>query len=158
MSEAKLLAKNPPRQKSPARQRGRDARCPLRSWIHQRQFKRRAFGEYPDPAAGLVLYLHVPAHRDGGDLQLYQRTYGLSDYKFVGLHQYIKMFTADPIFTHRAAQHRNGGALHRTHTLWILSVLLANGLNAMTSKWQKFYTFVYFLPSVLPGVWLFSLV
>ena len=151
MSEAKLLAKEPTASKSPA-SKGQRRKVPFKELIHQRQFKRRAFVAsilIPLlvwffifmflPIVMVVIYSFTNAHM------------AYPDYKFVGLHQYIKMFTADPILP-IALRNTVMAVLYIVPTTVILSVLLANGLNAMTSKWQKFYTFVYFLPSVLSAV------
>lgn len=85
-----------------------------------------------------------------------------SDFKFVGLAQYIKAFTNDPTFLISMKNTVVAAAIIVPVTV-VLSVLLAAGLNAMGNKSREAFTFIYFLPSVISTVaislvwnWLFS--
>lgn len=85
-----------------------------------------------------------------------------SDFKFVGLNQYIKAFTNDPTFL-VAMKNTVAAAAFIVPVTVVLSVLLAAGLNAMGNKTREAFTFIYFLPSVISTVaislvwnWLFS--
>lgn len=72
-------------------------------------------------------------------------------FKFVGLQQYIKMFTMDPIFP-VAMRNTVVAALIIVPTTVVLSILLAVALNAMTGRFREIFTFIYFMPSVISVV------
>lgn len=91
------------------------------------------------PIVNVVIYSFTNAHM------------AYDTFKFVGLQQYIKMFTADPIFP-IAMRNTIVVALIIVPATVVLSILLAVGLNAMTKKLREFFTFVYFLPSIVSTV------
>lgn len=91
------------------------------------------------PIINIVIYSFTNAHM------------AYDSFKFVGLQQYIKMFTEDPIFP-IAMRNTIVVALIVVPSTVVLSLLLAAGLNAMTSRWREFFTFVYFLPSIVSTV------
>lgn len=91
------------------------------------------------PIINVIVYSFTNAHM------------AYSSFKFVGLDQYVKMFTKDPIFF-IALKNTIVAAVIIVPITVVLSVLLAAGLNAMTGKMREFFTFVYFLPSVVSVV------
>jgi multiple sugar transport system permease protein len=74
-----------------------------------------------------------------------------SDWKFVGFEQYIKMFTEDTLFP-IAVWNTVKSVLIIVPLTVVLSVTLALGINSIKSKLNKFFTFVYFLPSIISMV------
>lgn len=74
-----------------------------------------------------------------------------SDWKFVGAEQYIKMFTKDTLFP-IAVKNTIKSVLTIVPLTVVLSVTLALGINSIKSKLNKFFTFVYFLPSIISMV------
>ena len=72
------------------------------------------------------------------------------DFSFVGLDQYVKMFTQDPIIP-VALWNTVRAVLIIVPCVLLLSLLLAVGLNAMKRS-REVFTFIYFLPSVVPMV------
>jgi ABC-type sugar transport system permease subunit len=83
-------------------------------------------------------------------------------YKFVGFDQYVKMFTADPIFL-TGLKNTVVGALMIVPSTVILSLLLAVGLNAMSNRIRSLFTFIYFMPAIismaaisLVGKWIYN--
>lgn len=85
-----------------------------------------------------------------------------SDFRWVGLEQYVKAFTKDPTFL-ISLKNTVVAALVIVPSTVILSILLAAGLNMLRERMRQFYTFIYFLPSVISAVaislvwdWLYS--
>lgn len=74
-----------------------------------------------------------------------------SDWKFVGLEQYIKMFTEDTLFP-IAVYNTIKSVLIIVPLTVILSVTLALGINSIKNRANKIFTFVYFLPSIISMV------
>jgi len=72
------------------------------------------------------------------------------DYKFVGFDQYISMFTKDPIIP-IALRNTIMAVVYIVPSVFVLSLVLAYGLNVMKRS-RKFFTFIYFLPTVVPMV------
>lgn len=74
-----------------------------------------------------------------------------SDWKFVGFDQYIKMFTEDPLFP-IAVKNTVKSVLIVVPFTVVLSLTLALGIHSVKSRVNKFFTFVYFLPSIVSMV------
>lgn len=70
---------------------------------------------------------------------------------FVGLQQYIKMFTEDTLFPIPVWNTVKAVLIIVPWTV-IISVTLALGINSVKEKAGKFFTFIYFLPSVVSMV------
>ncbi|MEA4875575.1 carbohydrate ABC transporter permease [Anaerorhabdus sp.] len=73
-----------------------------------------------------------------------------SDFKFVGLQQYMNAFK-DPTFL-IAMKNTVVAALVIMPTTVVLSIALAAGLNALSDRLRQYFTFVYFLPSIISTV------
>ncbi len=71
------------------------------------------------------------------------------DISFVGLDNYIKMFTSDPLVP-VALKNTLQAVIIILPSVLVLSVLLAAGLNAVVDKVRELFTFIYFLPTVVP--------
>ncbi len=69
------------------------------------------------------------------------------DFKFVGLYQFQKMFSNSTAII--SIINTVKAALIIMPVSLILSVLTAAGLNALSDRFQKLYTFVYFLPNIM---------
>lgn len=74
-----------------------------------------------------------------------------SDWRFVGFSQYIKMFTEDTLFP-IAVLNTVKSVLVIVPMTVVLSVTLALGIHSIKSGLNKFFTFVYFLPSIISMV------
>ncbi|MEA5014827.1 MAG: sugar ABC transporter permease [Candidatus Limiplasma sp.] len=70
-------------------------------------------------------------------------------FKFVGLGNYIKMFTADPLISVALRNTVMAVVIILPSTL-LLALALGAGLNAIGKRSRETFTFVYFLPSVIP--------
>lgn len=70
-----------------------------------------------------------------------------SDWKFVGLEQYKKMFLEDTLFP-IAVWNTVKSVLIIVPLTVVLSVTLALGIYSIKSRLNKFFTFVYFLPII----------
>ena len=119
--------------------------------IHHRTFRRRIFvwSVLAPVLAWFVIYMFLPII----SVVFYSFTnakmqYG--DFSFVGLNQYVKMFTQDPIIP-IALWNTVRAVLIIVPFVLVLSLLLAVGLNAMKRS-REVFTFIYFLPSVVPMV------
>lgn len=71
------------------------------------------------------------------------------DFRFVGLDNYIKMFTTDPLIP-IALRNTVSAVLMILPGTLLLAIGLAAGLNAVGNRTREAFTFVYFLPSVVP--------
>lgn len=71
-----------------------------------------------------------------------------STYSFVGLRQYIKMFQTDTLLN-TALFNTIKIVLFTVPLTTILSTALAMALNKVTEGQRKFFTFAYFLPSII---------
>lgn len=91
------------------------------------------------PIVNVVIYSFTNAHM------------AYSDFRFVGLDQYIKMFTRDTIFP-IALKNTIKAVIYVVPTTVILSVTLALGLNSVGKRTGKILTFVFFLPSIISMV------
>ncbi|GFI29133.1 lactose transport system permease protein LacF [Lachnospiraceae bacterium] len=85
-----------------------------------------------------------------------------SEFRWVGLDQYQKAFTKDPTFL-ISLKNTVTAALVIVPSTVVLSILLAAGLNMLRERMRQFFTFIYFLPSVISAVaislvwdWLYS--
>lgn len=70
-------------------------------------------------------------------------------FKFTGLSNYTKMLYGDPLIP-IALKNTVSAVLMILPGTLILSIVLASALNAVGSKSRESYTFIYFLPSVVP--------
>ncbi len=73
-----------------------------------------------------------------------------SNFKFIGFQQYITAFK-DPTFI-IAMKNTVTAALVIVPTTVVLSIALAAGLNALSDRMRQWFTFVYFLPSIISTV------
>jgi ABC-type sugar transport system permease subunit len=119
--------------------------------IHHRTFRRRIFvwSVLTPILAWFVIYMFLPI----ASVVFYSFTNAkmqYSDLSFVGLQQYVKMFTQDPIIP-IALWNTVRAVLIIVPCVLVLSLALAVGLNAMKRS-REVFTFIYFLPSVVPMV------
>jgi len=89
-----------------------------------------------EPIISVIIYSFTDAHM------------AYNSFKFVGFDQYIKAFTKDPVFI-IGMKNTVVAAVVIVPATVILSIALAAGLKAVSSKVRHFFTFVYFLPSVI---------
>lgn len=130
--------------------RAQSRKYTLRERLMLRQSRRRIFvwAILIPMLAWFMIYMFIPII----SVLIYSFTnakmqYG--DFKFVGLDNYIKMFTADPLIP-IALKNTVMAVLIILPSVLILSVLLAAGMNAVGNKARETFTFIYFLPSVVP--------
>lgn len=90
------------------------------------------------PFISVVVYSFTDAHM------------AYSTFKFVGFQQYINAFK-DPTFK-IAIKNTVVAAFVIMPTTVILSIALAAALNAVSDKMRQYFTFVYFLPSIISSV------
>lgn len=102
------------------------------------------------PLISVIVYSFTNAHM------------AYSDFKFVGLNQYIKAFTKDATFMISLKNTVLASVIIVLFTI-VLSLLLAAGLNSLRDKARQIFTFIFFLPSVISAVaislvwdWLYS--
>lgn len=91
------------------------------------------------PIIMVVVYSFTNAHMAYGD------------FKFVGIQQYLKMFTEDTIFP-IAMKNTLKAVIYVVPATVLLSITLAMGLNSVGKRTGKILTFVYFLPSIISMV------
>ncbi len=90
------------------------------------------------PIISVIVYSFTNAHM------------AYDSFDFMGLYQYNKMFN-DPVFL-TAIINTVKAAIIIVPSTVILSLLLAVALNTLSDKLREFYTFVYFVPSILSAV------
>ncbi len=90
------------------------------------------------PFISVIMYSFTDAHM------------AYSTFKFVGFKQYTTALS-DPTFI-IAMKNTIFAALIIMPTTVVLSIALAAGLNALSDRWRKYFTFVYFLPSIISTV------
>ncbi len=123
---------------------------PFRQRMMLRQNRRRLFvwAVLVPVLAWFVVYMFLPILSVFG-YSFTNAKMQYSDFSFVGLSNYIKMFTSDSI-TMIALKNTVVAVLIILPGIVISALLLATGLNAVMNKAREAFTFVYFLPSVVP--------
>lgn len=102
------------------------------------------------PVVSVIVYSFTNAHM------------AYATFKFVGFQQYIKAFAHDTTFM-VALKNTVAAAFIIVPATVVLAILLAAGLNSLSTRTREIFTFIYFLPSVISLVaislvwdWLYS--
>jgi len=136
--------------KAPAGRPGHDSK--FTSFLSSRRFQRKLFiwGGLTPILIWFVIFMFLPIIM----VFIYSFTnahMAFSDYKFVGLSQYIKMFTKDPILL-IALWNTVKAVLFIVPGTIVLATLLAVALNSVAKALREVFTFIYFLPSIISMV------
>ena len=124
----------------------------LRERLRGRDFRRKLFawGMLAPILLWFLIYMFVPILMVVGysftNAHMAYRTF-----KFVGLAQYVKVFTNDPIVP-IALLNTIRAVVYIMPVTVVLATLSAAAMNLQKNRWREFFTFSFFLPSVISAV------